>query len=132
TVMVSHVNIDGQWRPSSGKVKLNSTKSANKTTPAPGDLIIVNGFAHPIKPSMNPGVFDYRAYLEGQNIFMADFVTSEEWIVYGKKPRMDVFDYAFIAQAACADIIRKYIDDPQAEGILLALVLGLKTGLDDS
>lgn len=132
TVMVSHVNIDGQWRPSSGKVKLNSTKSADKTTPAPGDLIIVNGFAHPIKPSMNPGVFDYRAYLEGQNIFMADFVTAEEWIVYGKKSRMDVFDYAYIAQAACADIIRKYIDDPQAEGILLALVLGLKTGLDDS
>lgn len=132
TVMVSHVNMDGQWRPSSGKVKLNSTKSANRTTPAPGDLIIVKGFAHPIKPSMNPGVFDYRAYLEGQNIFMADFVTAEDWIVYGKKFRMDVFDYAYIAQATCADIIRKYIDDPQAEGILLALVLGLKTGIDDS
>lgn len=132
TVMVSHVNINGQWRPYSGKVKLNSGKSADTPTPAPGDLIIVNGFAHAIKPSMNPGVFDYRAYLEGQNIFMADFVTAEDWAVYGEKSRKGVFDYAYMAQGACADIIRKYIDDPQAEGILLALVLGLKTGLDDS
>ena len=132
TVMVSHVNIEGHWQPSRGKVKLNSTKSDDKPTPAPGDLIIVHGFAHPIKPSMNPGVFDYKAYLEGQNIFMADFVAPEDWIVYGKKPHKDLFDYALIAQTACANIIRKHIDDPQAEGILLALVLGLKTGLDDS
>ncbi len=132
TVMVSHVNIDGRWQPYRGKVKLNSSKNTDKPTPSPGDLIMVYGFAHPIKPSMNPGVFDYRAYLEGQNIFMADFVTADEWIVYGEKSRKNLFDYAFIAQTACANIIQTYISDPQAQGILLALVLGLKTGLDDS
>ena len=132
TVSVSHVNIDGRWQPSSGKVRFNSSKDSDKLPPAPGDLIIVHGFAHPIKPSMNPGVFDYRAYLEGQNIYMADFVNEEEWIVYGKKPKKSIVDYAFVAQTACANAIRMYVDDPMAEGIILALVLGLKTGLDDS
>lgn len=132
TVMVTQVNIDGKWQPISGKVKLNSSKSSDKPMPTRGDWIIVHGFAYPIKPSMNPGVFDYRAYLEGQNIFMADFVMSDEWVVYGKKPQRNLIDYALFAQATCAKVIRKYIDDSQAEGILLALVLGLKTGLDDS
>src|SRR5690606_19324169 len=60
------------------------------------------------------------------------FVMSDEWVVYGKKPQRNLIDYALFAQATCAKVIRKYIDDSQAEGILLALVLGLKTGLDDS
>lgn len=132
TLSVSYVNIEGMWQPASGKVKLNSSKSTGRALPALGDLIMIHGSAHPIRQSMNPGVFDYRTYLEGQNIYMTDFVGEEEWIVYGEKAKKSLTDYAFMAQTACANIIRAHIEDPLAEGIVLALVLGLKTGLDDS
>lgn len=128
-IMVRKVKIDSSWHKAFGKVKLYINKKEDIPPLSYGDLILIRGFANPLKGNLNPGAFDYKAYLESQHIYFTDFVNSEDFLRYDRKGQRGLIGQAFYVQTTCANIISNYVVDPSAQSILLALVLGMKSDM---
>lgn len=131
-IMVRKVNINGNWHDAFGKVKLYINKHEDVPKLFYGDLLLVRGFAHPLKEKLNPGTFDYKTYLEYQQIYFTDYIYKDDLILYGNKGRSSIIGYAFQIQMACANIVKTYVDNPSAQSIIMALVLGTKSDIDNA
>ncbi len=129
-VELEAIRRDSIWEKAVGKVLVYIKKdSLSSEALKYGDRIVVNMRIQAVSGPKNPNAFDYRKYLAYQNVHFTAFTTlADVWVLQNKGN--DVFGFAFRAQQACAEIIRKNIRDREAAGIVLSLVLGLKDDLE--
>lgn len=95
-----------------------------------GDQVLVKGLPQPVKGPANPHEFDYRRFLSLQHIGHQHYIPQDNWVKKGSHILNPIMDYAYQWREACQNIFRENIGDPQARGIALALVLGIKNELD--
>ena len=76
TLEVEGLLADGLLRPATGKV-LAYLEGGEEL--AVGDRVVVSPLPRPVPPPLNPGVFDYAAYLAGQSIYHRVYADAEEW-----------------------------------------------------
>jgi competence protein ComEC len=117
-----------QWHNATGKLLIYLEPGAE--VPEFGDHLIVKGRPARVKPPANPHQFNYRNYLEHNNIYHTLWVGKEDWLLKRKATRIDLFRYANMARSNLEDIFEKVIGDIRALGIIKALVLGNKVDLD--
>lgn len=117
--------------PAQGEIIIYQPKSDSLSTLTYGDQILIRGQAQLIKPPANPHEFDYRQFLVYQHIYHQHYLPKNQWTSTGKHESNPVFSFAYAARSYCRQIFKQSMDDKQARGIAQALVLGIKTELDD-
>ncbi|WPP49933.1 ComEC/Rec2 family competence protein [Catalinimonas niigatensis] len=117
--------------PAKGKIILYQPKNDSLSTFVYGDQILIQGQAQRIKPPANPHEFDYRQFLIYQHIYHQHYLPKDQWTSIGSNISNPLISFAYTARSRCRQVFAQGISDPQARGIAQALVLGIKTELDD-
>ncbi|MBT1685562.1 ComEC/Rec2 family competence protein [Dawidia soli] len=120
----------GVWRPRTGKVLLYLRPDVLPATPTYGDVLLVKGTPAAVPPPANPGEFDYRRYLQFQNIHLQQFLQKGQVMYMGHAPPSWVWAYALRVRGWAAGILATYIDGREEQAVASALVLGMTDDLD--
>lgn len=120
----------GAWQPRSGRVLLYLQPDALPVMPAYGDVLLVKGMPARVPPPANPGEFDYRQYLQFQNIYHQQFLQKGEVLCVGHAPPSRVWKYALQVRRWAAGVLATYIDGREEQAVASALVLGMTDDLD--
>ena len=86
-----------------------------------GEFNLINPTAN-----LNPNTFDFKNYLEKQNIHFQVFINPSDKIKVIKGDP----DFFFSLNALAKEKLNRFVPDPKVSGILKALILGDKTDLD--
>jgi len=122
------VRDSGVWKPSNGRVYLYLSKGM--TLPGYGDVLLMSGAPRKLYPPQNPGEFDYKRFLAFKNIYHQHFIRKGF-----KKIASDqgnpVIALSYRLRDWAQDQFTHYIPGERERSIALALVLGIKDGLDN-
>lgn len=120
----------GEWLPQEGKLILYFDKKDFASPFAYGDVLLIKGSPSVVEGPANPGEFDYREYLSFRNIYHQHFLRGDlvQWV--GNHPPNVVFAMANRVRTWAITCIEKNVSDAQQQGIALALVLGVTSGID--
>lgn len=130
-VFVESVFTDGQWKKASGRVLTYFSKPTVDTLNLQyGTELLFANTPRPVDPPMNPNEFDYQSYLANQQIFHQHFVGSNPIEVIGQNPSNPLLQRAYKLRSFYQDKLSENIAGEQEKSIVLALLLGIKDGLD--
>ena len=94
-----------------------------------GDLVLVGGTPKKLKGNLNPFCFDYKKFLQEQNIDYNHNLTLYQ--IVGNKPESYLKAQLKIFREKLRNILQRHIHDEKARGVILAMVLGLKGNLKE-
>lgn len=114
-----------------GKIHLYIRKDNLNTSLRYGDRLIVYGTFYSVPGPDNPDEFNYKKYLERQNIYSHAFVEEERIKIVGNNPPNILKKWAFSLRESASKTIDKHIQNPRENGIAQALLLGIKDHLDN-
>ncbi len=112
-----------------GKILVYFPKDA--PIPVYGNQIVVKGNPKSIPPPQNPHEFDYARFLSFQQIHHQQFLTQGDWKITGHQPPSKILEVAFKFRARAAEILKSSLSDHHGQAVALALVLGVKDGIDN-
>ena len=118
-------------RPISGKVIAYFPKSDSAFALRYGDLIAIPAPVRAVTPPLNPGEFDYKAYLERKGITGQIYLKDEDWLdlqVNNANP-IYAFSYRF-RDVLLASLQRSGLSDDEY-GVAAAILLGYDDNLAD-
>ena len=95
-----------------------------------GTVLRVTGSFYPIPSPKNPNEFDYKKYLEHQNIYGHCFANLDEVQQISLDPPSHILKFALRLRSSAAQIIDQTIQTQNANAIAKALILGIKDHLD--
>lgn len=96
-----------------------------------GDQIVVKGAPQAISPPANPYAFDQQRYWANQQVYYQHYLRAEQWSLLKQVSPNRFTRFIQQMQRQSKKQIIKAVADPQAQGIALALVLGVKDQLAD-
>lgn len=132
TVEVSHVLIEENTVQVSGQLHLYVQRADSVGLGIKyGHVLRVKATPSQIAPPTNPEEFNYSAYIAKQHIHGQCFVSPEFVNVVSLNPKSVVLEKAYELRAHFRSQIIKYIDDPDAQAIALALLIGVKDFLSE-
>lgn len=82
-ICLTEVQQDSLWQTCSGKLIAYFQKSERVKYLYPGKRIVFSAKLKDIKPPHNPYEFDYKAYLERQNIYHTVYLPDTSWVLSG-------------------------------------------------
>ena len=129
TVAVDQV-YTGVWRPRVGNVLLYVRPDALPAIPAYGDVLLVKGPPATVPPPANPGEFDFRQYLQFQNIYHQQFLRKGQVVRMGNAPPSRVWACALHVRHWAAGVLATHIEGQEEQAVASALVLGMTDDLD--
>ncbi len=118
-------------RPISGKVMAYFPKSDSAFALRYGDLIAIPAPVRAVTPPLNPGEFDYKAYLERKGITGQIYLKDEDWLdlqINNANP-IYAFSYRF-RDILLASLQRSGLSDDEY-GVAAAILLGYDDNLAD-
>lgn len=113
-----------------GKIHLYIRKDSLATILTYGDRLNVYGRFYPVPGPDNPGEFDYKLYLERQNIYSHAFVKPGDVEIIAGNPPSQFMKWAYYLRDYASNTIDRNIPTPRENGIAKALLLGIKDHLD--
>ena len=131
TVAVQKAFIKNVWQPINGKVKLYLSK-ADYAHLIYGDVLLIRGTPQCVSPPRNPYEFDYKKFLNHENVFHQHFIKSGQAMVMHHKPRHYFKALSLKMRRHLESILARYLKDKAAYGIVRALLLGIKDDLDNT
>lgn len=114
-----------------GKIHLYVQKDSATFPLQYGDRVNVYGRFYPIQEPGNPAEFNYREYLERQNIYAHAFVKSGDISVGSHESINPILEWSYSLRANANQLIDTLITQPRENGIAKALLLGIKDHLDN-
>ena len=117
----------------SGKIHLYIRKDS-LTVAAPlkyGDHVLVKGSFYSVPGPDNPEEFNYKKYLERQNIYSHSFVEHTDVKVFQNTPPNRLLSFAYSIREETTQIINDNIPEKRENAISKALLLGIKDFLDN-
>lgn len=129
-VEVQTVFTGDAWKEASGNIYLYVPKSDSIQLQY-GESILVYGKPSLLNPPQNPGEFDYKRFLTFQNIYHTQFVTKDKIEIVGNNGGNNLLGHAFAIRKWATIKLSQAIKNPREQNIALALILGVKDGLND-
>uniref|UniRef100_UPI00404B9728 ComEC/Rec2 family competence protein n=1 Tax=Fulvivirga sp. TaxID=1931237 RepID=UPI00404B9728 len=129
-VEVQTVFTGDAWKEASGNIYLYVPKSDSVQLQY-GESILVYGKPSLLNPPQNPGEFDYKRFLTFQNIYHTQFVTKDKIEIIGTNGGNYLLGHAFAIRKWATIKLSQAIKHPREQNIALALILGVKDGLND-
>lgn len=114
-----------------GKIHLYIRKDTTESLFRYGDQLTVYGQFHTVPNPDNPNEFNYKLYLQRQNIYSHAFVHTEDILCTGNNPSNPFLKWAYSLRLHASEIIDKNITQSRENGIAKALLLGIKDHLDN-
>lgn len=96
-----------------------------------GDVVAVSKGYFDIAAPKNPEEFDYRTYLERQNIYAHAFVSWNEVHPVDHQRLNPILGWAYQIRTESQKVIDELIRNPREKAIISALILGIKDHLDN-
>lgn len=126
---VTQIYLQNRWVKASGKVLLY----LNKKMPRPnyGDKLLVKGHPQKVPPPANPDEFDYRHYLQLQQLYHQHFVKAEHVAIYAYQLPAGLMALSIRIRQKADSIFRELIPSQREYSIASGLVLGIRNGLDN-
>ena len=118
-------------RPISGKVMAYFPKSDSAFALHYGDLIAIPASIREVTPPMNPGEFDYRAYLERKGITGQVYLKDEDWLDLQVNHANPIYAFSYrFRDILLASLRRSGLRDNEF-GVAAAILLGYDDNLAD-
>ncbi len=128
-VEITAIKRSGRWEAADGKVLLYQSRKTNTLDLRYGDRLLLKGNPRTIPTPANPAEFDYKKYLADQKIYLQHFVYAPEAIRHIGTEN-SLWRKGWQLRARFKMIIQENLQDKKATDIALALVLGVKEGLN--
>lgn len=129
TVAVRKARINGKWQKLEGKVKLYLPSSAMLNI-SYGAILLIRGSPQPISPPRNPNEFDYQCFLGYANIYHQHVVQGKHVCILAHRPPNPLKAFSLKLRNHFEHTLAQSINNKEARGIALALLLGIKDELD--
>ncbi|MEQ9423604.1 MAG: ComEC/Rec2 family competence protein [Cyclobacteriaceae bacterium] len=130
---LQYLLFDNSIEPADGKVLIYVKRDTLHKKPLKyGDDLIVRSTPNGINGPTNPGEFNFASYWGQKGIYLQDFIEFDEITILGNSPQFLVLAKAYDIRQYCKETITESIDGQHEEAIVLALVLGIKEGLDNT
>ena len=118
-------------QPATGNVLLYQPLADSAQQLQEGNHILVKGKPQAIAPPGNPGAFDLQKYWSYQQVYHQHYLPAENWKLLSNASETNLKTFAQSIRAQSAQFLSQAIPDTQAQGIALALTLGIKDQLDE-
>lgn len=128
TLVLEKVRVGATWQPARGKIKLSGFGSAQGI--AYGDRVQVQGKPEVVPPPLNPHTFNYGLSLEVQGIHHQHHLGKKQFLKLESNAKNGWQAHLYRIRTWSHKQLKRYCSDPDAEAILLAIVLGMRGGLD--
>jgi len=123
---------DKVWKKAKGKVQIYLPPSGEGTKQISyGTTLIIKGQASATRPPRNPMEFDYQTYLARKNIFHQHFLQADFYLVSGSETPNELIKLAFELRTKAEDIFVTKIQNDRSRKLSKAMILGIKTGMDE-
>jgi len=125
------VYTSGVVKHSSGKIAI--TQEADSTgifVPDYGDMLIIPAVYNELEPPYNPGEFDFKLFMENQQIYFQAYIGRNQFRVLTGKTGNPIISFALSLRKK---LIRKYINflpDQDAAALASTLILGYRADLN--
>ncbi|MBW8049203.1 MAG: ComEC family competence protein [Cytophagales bacterium] len=130
-LLISEIKNENGWGTASGRILIYFAKDSTTKMLKYGDRLIIKGSPNLITPPSNPNEFDYKRYLRFHNIYHQHFVRNGNYLVCGYQPINVIKEKATAVRNYCDKILRKYIHSSREYKIASALILGIRSSLDN-
>jgi competence protein ComEC len=130
-LQVQQVKQGDLWRPASGKVLLYLPKKDFPATFNYGDILLIKGSPQIVSPPSNPGEFDYKTFLAYKNITHQQFVSRDDVLMIGNKPRSKTLALSIDLRNWAEAKLKAVVSGEREQAIACALILGVTDGLDN-
>ena len=121
----------GQSRPASGKLLISvRDPAANIHNIVYGSRLLIRSNYREVDPPYNPGEFDFRAYLEGKQIYHQAFVERKHLIVLSQGNNSRIVAFALRLRQQLVSKFYRYITDDDAAALASTLILGYRASLN--
>ena len=118
-------------RPVSGKVMAYFPKSDSAFALRYGDLIAIPAPVRAVTPPLNPGEFDYKAYLERKGITGQIYLKDEDWLDLQTNNANPIYAFSYrFRDILLASLQRSGLSDDEY-GVAAAILLGYDDNLAD-
>ena len=118
-------------RPVSGKVMAYFPKSDSAFALRYGDLIAIPAPIRTVTPPLNPGEFDYKAYLERKGITGQIYLKDEDWLELQVNNANPIYAFSYhFRDVLLASLQRSGLSDDEF-GVAAAILLGYDDNLAD-
>lgn len=128
-VEVLAVHSTGQWKKVSGKVLVYIKKES--VAPAYGDILMIKGSPALVRPPANPDEFDYRRYLQYQQVFYQHYVVPSQYLTIGHTTPNPLTAWAIQTSTFAAAKLKAAVNSTREHAIASALILGVRDDLDN-
>ncbi len=127
---VTHTSFNGKISTSSGSllvaVKLDSNQKSNFNY---GDELLVSNQYKPVDPSFNPAEFNYKLWLQHQNIYFQTFINPNQYQILATNQGNPLIAYALVVRKSLVLKYQKYLHNPDAFSVASTLILGYRADL---
>ena len=114
-----------------GKILIYFKDMSIDSSIAIGNEYLVSGKPFALQKSNNPYCFDYGRYLNHQGIYQQLFVDSQQVKLIRKNQNTCVDRFIQSVRIRCINVFKKYFSDEDKLGVLQAMVLGKRDGLQE-
>jgi competence protein ComEC len=118
------------WHETSGSAIIYFEKDSLSQQLKYGDNILVSGNFNPVNPPMNPGEFNYKAYLKHRSIEYSAFIKEGSWKMISSDNGDPILKYAYSLRKKLLTILDKSEMSGREYGVISALLIGYTDKLD--
>lgn len=122
---------EGKWVAATGRILIYFAKDSISGILKYGDKLMIKGSPALVKPPSNPNEFNYKRYLRFHNIYHQHFIRNGNYLVCGFQPINVIKEKATVVRNFCDNILKRYINSTREYGIASALVLGIRSSIDN-
>ena len=101
----------------------------NKNLPDYGDLLLIPASYHEIDPGLNPGEFDYKAFLERKQIYFQSFVQGDQVQIIAKNTGNPIIAFALAKRKMLVRKYATYLPYRESAALASTLILGYRADL---
>jgi competence protein ComEC len=131
TVAVQQVYTKGDWHKVVGKVRLHIKGTTTEDAIQYGTIYLILGSPQPVGAPLNPHAFNYQALLKQEKIYYQQHISSIAFHPIGYHPPSQLQVLLNRIRQFFQAALTKHVQNPNAKGIVLALVLGDKGQLNE-
>lgn len=126
---ITHLIRSGEQEQFSGRALIQVPADTDEML-MPGSIIRVNQQLKKPMGSMNPGSFDYSAYLSDQGIYFVDYIRKGQFFLLGNNRNIfNPVSWSYTVSEKADEIFRACIQDDDAYGLVKAMILGRRDDL---
>ncbi len=126
SLSIDEVNNGDSWRHCKGKVLIYASNPVSY-----GDRLIISLPPSVIPGPANPLEFDYRRYMLHRNIRFRQFLSPEDYTVFETSTLSNIQKWGNIVRETGIETLNSTITEPNANSIAKALLLGVRSNIDN-